>query len=223
MKYERPTVNRLAAIMKKYILIILTILLFYSCQDTKTSDNKVVQCIISNEYKNRNKNGECLYDTKGEYKYGHFNYIFTDSNVIYVHRQNDLSYVMHCEITDRDSLLSFLELKPSHFQKILSSNLQSFLDSTLSDSIYLEERERKVKTFVTISSANDTIYDKGFATIQKMLEKNNIQMWNIRFLTEEERVVLNCIQKNCSYDPSKIIWASEFKPTIEFSPPIIDK
>ena len=184
-------------------LVILLLLAFFSCKEKKHPKDEKVYLII-----HRN---DSLIKAKEElplkFFYGDYNFILANKQTVFFYRARWIRIA--CGTGKDFTKPGFLYLTPDSLKAISVDSLESFLKFNLND----------YDVLASIASPNDTIKNPAFPIITKYFQKNNIQRYAIRLLTEEEYYVSQAKLQKKPYNPDSINWEIGFDSRL--IPPVL--
>lgn len=187
--------------MKTYIISILVALTFVASCSKKKNKKFIHQF-------DRTK----ILGRKHKFFYSVHNLILTPNNKLFFHCKDS---VLNCCDTGEDyNYPNYIGLNPVDLVAINKQDLIRQIQIASS-------QKKEDKYSVQIALYSDTIRGSEFEKILLLMDSLRFDNFDIRLITEEEKVVIDHKENNRSYNFYKINWKSRFSYML-FPPPPID-
>jgi len=178
-------------------IALLTFILIESC--TSTDKPFIISSHDRTKELNRSHN----------FFYSRFNIIISPSGILFFHNRDSL---LNCCDTGEDyNFPDYVGLKPEDLIVYKDTNLSKLVDS-------ISKLPTDDNHSLQIASFSDSLNSKPFFNILKLLKQKNVENYDVRLVTEEEREVVNAKINDVPYDFYRINWKSRFSNTV-FPPP----
>lgn len=197
------------AFNKVFLLSFIIAILFFGCSQNQNTGNEFYY-IIGEPFRNQTKNvsNDSILEIRlpNPTFYGNYNFILFDSSKVYVHQLPIEEFGWCGTNRKEDDLIKppRLFLLPNKLTEVKLHNLKKFL-MLIPDSVILHR-----SFFASISSPLDTIRNKGFKTITDFFKLKNVNKYNIRYWTEEEKFVSMAKNENEEFNSDKVNWSIGF-------------
>ncbi|MBL7710583.1 MAG: hypothetical protein JNJ86_16050 [Chitinophagaceae bacterium] len=188
--------DRVTKMKIQIIYILLVLLIFFSCTEKKK------------QFVHQFDRTEIL-ERKHKFFYSSYNLILTPNNKVFFHRKDSL---LNCCDTGEDyDFPDYIGLNPVDLVLI---NKQDLIKKIQAASI----QKRDDKHSIQIALYSDTIRSPDFKNILSLMDSLHFDNFDVRLITEEEKVVINHKENNQPYNFYKVSWTSRFSNT-RFPPP----
>jgi len=155
--------------------------------------------------------------------YGHHNFILYNDTTVYYHKIPE-QIGQRCGTGLDHTKPPYLDLKPQTLTKLSIKEIPEFWKRNLT------QNTKNRRAIISVSSPNDTIFNKALPIIQKLFrgEKDDHLFFSIQRSTEEELLVSKAKFKHKEYDSHGVNWKIGFDHgdtpieyrTLQFIPPI---
>jgi len=185
--------------MKTQIIFILfAVIFFFSCTEKK-----------SKEFVHQFDRTKAL-GRKHRFFYSSYNLILTPDNKIFFHNKDSL---LNCCDTGQDyNFPDYVGLNPIDLGLI---NKQDLIKKIQIASLQKKDDKHSIQ----IALYSDTIRNSEFQNILLLMDSLKFDNFDVRIITEEEKVVIDHKENNQPYNFYKVRWTSRFSNTVFPAPP----
>jgi len=179
----------------------LLILLFLSCDKTKTVQEKELKPFIISEFERKLKNSNSDIPLPPiPIFYGSDNFILDSKDNIYYFKRPEIGSYCATD-TENDTIPYFENILPEEIQLISPKKMSKFIKQTI---------KKGQRNFITIASQKDTLNSKTYTELLKQIsthiDKQDRDNYFIRKTREEEDSVLYYKKSKKPYNVRKIKW-----------------